>query len=480
LSYVSEANAQANMEKEIPGWSLNDVRQGGYKSWSAVLSKIIVKGGSNQQRRTFYTALYHSLLTPTVFDDVNGDYLGFDGKVRNIQGHHHYANYSGWDIYRSQVQLVAILFPSIASDLAQSLIADAEQGGGLPVWPLANDETGEMVGDPSDLILSSIYAFGGKDFDTQNALKFMIRGADDPAAHSGLYLERPGLDEYLRKGYVSESPLSHGSASVTLEYANADFAISRFAQAVGDAATARRFLNRSANWMTLFDSKTGYIRPRNASGAFLPNFTPESQGGFIEGNSAQYTWMIPYNLTGLISEIGGPMVARERLDNYFSEYGKWQGGPFFLIGNEPSFGDPWIYNWTGFPWRTQEVVRKTIHDLFSDEPGGLPGNDDLGATSSWLVFAQLGMYPEIPGVGGVTLSTPTFPDVIIHSGSHILHIRASGSDKLLYIQKVSLDGRDIDDWWVPWSVLQKGKMLDYRLQANPSESSGQIPPSYAP
>jgi predicted alpha-1,2-mannosidase len=480
LSYVSEQNALANLKKEISGWSLDDARRRGHKSWSEALNRIIVKGGSDEQQRMFYTALYHSLLTPEVFDDADGDYLGFDGKVRNIQGHHHYANYSGWDIYRSQVQLVTILFPSTASDIAQSLVDDAQQGGGLPIWPIANDETGAMVGDPSDLILSSIYAFGGREFDVRNALKLMIKGADDPTAHSRLYLERPGLDEYLRKGYVSEPPGSHGSASVTLEYANADFSISRFAEALGDAATAKRFLDRSANWMTLFDSKTGYIRPRNPAGEFVSNFSPERWAGFVEGNSAQYTWMVPFDLNGLMAKLGGPEITRKRLDSYFSQYGKWQAGPYFLPSNEPSFGDPWIYNWAGAPWRTQEVVHKTIRDLFSDKPRGLPGNDDLGATSSWLVFAQLGMYPEIPGVGGVTLNTPTFPDVTIHLGDHMLHIRAAGSEKLLYIQKVIIDKEDIDNWWIPWSVLQKTDTLDYILQANPSASSSKKPPSYGP
>lgn len=480
LSYVSEANAQANMDKEIPGWSVDNVRQAGHRSWSDALSRIEINGGSSQQRRTFYTALYHSLLAPTVFDDANGDYLGFDGKVRNIRGRHHYANYSGWDIYRSQVQLVTMLFPSIASDIAQSLVDDAEQGGGLPVWPMANDETGEMVGDPADLILSSIYAFGGRDFDTRNALKLMIRGADDATTHTRLYPERPGLDEYLRKGYVSESSSHRGSASITLEYANADFAISQFAHDLGDDATANRFLDRSANWMTLFDPETRYIRPRNVNGEFIPSFSPGIGDGFVEGNSSQYTWMVPYNLAGLIAKIGDSDIVRQRLDSYFSQYGKWQGGPFFLLSNEPSFGDPWIYNWAGFPWRAQQVVHKAVHDLFSDEPGGLPGNDDLGATSSWLVFADLGMYPEIPAVGGVTLSTPEFPEVTLHLGDHILHVRAIGSEDLLYIRKVAVDGRDVKNWWLPWSVLHKSGTLVYTLQANPFTSAGDAPPSYAP
>ena len=297
-----------------------------------------------------------------------------------------------------------------------------------------------MAGDPSDPILASIYAFGGHDFDTKAAMTAMLHGATDPKAHVRLYPERPGLADYMSKGYIPESDEIHGAASVTLEDTNADFAIAQFAKAMGDAKTEQEFLKRSAYWRNIFDPDTKYIRARDTNGKFLPDFTPGKSTGFIEGNSAQYTWMIPYDLKGVIAAIGGPETAKERLDSYFSRYGEFDhlDEPYFFIGNEPSFGDPWIYNWAGYPWRTQEVVRKTLGDLFTDTPGGEPGNDDLGATSSWVVFANLGFYPEIPGVGGVTTNSPVFPKVKLLLGDHPLEIVAAGAPEKKYVKAVFL------------------------------------------
>ncbi len=200
-----------------------------------------------------------------------------------------------------------------------------------------------------------------------------------------------------------------GAASITLEFTSADFAISQFAKALGDVATSQTFLARSANWKKIFDPELRYIRTREAAGNFLPNFDVGSEVGFVEGNSAQYTWMVPYNLGDVIAAIGGPAEANARLDKYFSQYGRYKGGPYFRISNEPSFGCPVDLQLDRKSLATQEVVRKTLHDLFTDKNGGLPGNDDLGAVSAWSVFAQMGIYPEIPGVGGFALNSPVFP-----------------------------------------------------------------------
>jgi predicted alpha-1,2-mannosidase len=444
ISYVSAANARLNLKQEIPAWDFEKVRNAARTAWNETLGHVQVDGGTETQRRIFYTALYHSLLHPSTFSDVNGDYIGFDEQIHRAKDRVQYANFSGWDIYRCQVQLIAVLFPKIASDMAQSLVNDAQQGGGLPIWPVANDESSVMVGDPSDPILASVYAFGGRDFDTHSALAAMIAGADNPRTHVRAYPERPGLHDYLSKGYVVQSfPIlpGNGAASITLEDTSADFAISQFAKAMGNEAAAQRFLTRSANWRNIFDPETKYIRARGEDGKFLPDFSAAKTDGFVEGNAAQYTWMVPYDLRGVIEAIGGPEVARTRLDDFFSDYGRWTGSgytPHFFISNEPCFGDPWIYNWTGHSWRTQEVVKKTLHDLFTDSVGGLPGNDDLGATSSWAVFAYLGLYPAIPGVGGLTVNTPEFPSVTLNLGGHPLQIRAAGAPEKTYVKSLSL------------------------------------------
>jgi hypothetical protein len=224
-------------------------------------------------------ALYHAMLHPSVFSDVNGEYIGFDGKIHTARGRVQYANYSGWDIYRSQVQLITILLPKVGSDIAESLVADAQQGGGLPIWPVANDESGVMAGDPSDGIIASVYAFGGHDFDTKAALAAMLHGATDPTAHIRLYPERPGLAEYLSKGYIANTDDDGGAASVTLEDTNADFAIAQFAKAMGDMKTDRQFLTRSAYWRNIFDPETKYIRARGEDGFSVQHWVSAQQNG---------------------------------------------------------------------------------------------------------------------------------------------------------------------------------------------------------
>jgi predicted alpha-1,2-mannosidase len=486
ISYVSVANALLNLRTEIPSWDFEETRVAARASWDAALGTIQATGADDSQETIFYTALYHSLLHPSVFSDINGEYRGFDGNVHSRKDHVQYANFSGWDIYRSQVQLIAMLFPDVASDMAQSLRLDAEQGGGLPIWPVANDESSVMVGDPSDLMIANIYAFGGRNFDARGAFSAMLKGADDPRTHVRLYPQRPHLDEYLDKGYVAQrgdSASSAGAASVTLEYANADFAVSRLASALADDQDARRFLVRSTNWRKLLDNETGFIRPRDENGLYLRDFSIAKSDGFVEGNSAQYTWMVPYDLNGLITAMGGPAVANARLDEYFKQYGRWTGSgytPHFFISNEPSFGDPWIYNWTGEPWRTQQVVRACLKDLFTNSIGGIPGNDDLGATSSWAVLAFLGIYPEIPGVGGFALNTPAFPTVTLKVGERELHILAPGPADRAYIERVSLDGHDLQSLWLDLDRLKEVSNLEFVLAAAPSHTKWQPPPSFEP
>lgn len=490
ISYVSVANARNNLKSEIPGWDFEKVRREARAAWSDVLNHAQVKGGTPEQRKVFYTALYHALIHPSTFNDMSGDYLGFDNQLHHVTGRTQYANFSGWDIYRDQVQLIAMLFPKVASDIAQSFVADAEQGGRLPKWSAANGESNVMVGDPADVILASIYAFGARDFDTASALRAMLRGANTPDLKIGTHPERPDLRSYLERGYVyydgdanhdEEGTENNGSASVTLEYLSADFAIAEMAKALGDSADAEKFLARSADWRKSFDPETRYIRPRDKNGNFRPDFDPAHLDGFVEGNSAQYTWMIPYDLRGLMAAIGGPAAANARLDAYFSRYG---GGhePYFDIDNEPSFADPWIYNWTGEPWRAQEVVSKTLRDLFTAQPDGLPGNDDLGATSAWVVFAQLGIYPAIPGVGGLTFNTPAFPEATLQLGDHSLQISAPGAGQAPYIESISRDGHPIRNWWISWEDISKASRLNFSLSAQPARESGAdgTPPSFSP
>jgi len=497
VSYVSAENARLNLRAENAGWDFEAVRAAARARWNDALSRLEARGGTEAERRVFYTALYHSLLHPTTFGDASGDYLGFDERVHRSPGHTQYSNFSGWDIYRSQIPLVALLFPEEAGDMMQSLVNAAEQGGGLPLWPVANDESGAMVGDPSTAGIASAYALGARRFDARAALRAMVRNATDPEARSRSYPARSALADYVKLGYIPmEQKGLRGSPSVALEYETADFALAQFARGQGDLRTHREMMRRSQWWTRLFDPENRYIRGRWRDGSWLPGFDfkamlykPElpwrydSHKSYVEGNAAQYTWMIPHNMRGLFDRIGGDEAVIERLDTFFTEFNAGPDRPYFFIGNEPVFPVPWAYNHAGQPWKTQAVTRRVLTELFTDTPGGLPGNDDLGATSSWVVFAALGMYPTIPGVGGFSLNSPLFPEVNVRLGrtGRALKLVADGaSARTPYVQELRLNGKPYESTWLPFSLIERGATLHFRLGPEPDKNWATRPSARPP
>lgn len=504
ISYVSEANAWANLAAEDPGWDFARVAGEAQADWNRLLARIAIEGGSHAEQVEFYTALYHALLHPNVFSDANGEYIGFDHKVHALPAgqHFQYANYSGWDIYRTQIPLLALLLPKRASDMVASLLNDQAQGGWLPKWGYANTYTGIMNGDAADPIIAGAFAFGARDFDTKAALAAMLKGADytpDPMTWAGAYVERPNLKPYLRLGYVPDN------ASETLEYALADFSIAAFAQALGDEAVHARFLARSDNWQKLFNPAAefrgfkGYIEARSAEGAF-PQGSPfklvtdprqqaygQTSYGFVEGSTSQYTWLVPQDLAGLIAAMGGDAKATARLDDLFTELNAGPDSPYYWAGKAIGVHVPWIYNYTGAAWKTQAVVRRLLDTLYSATPGGEPGNDAMGATSAWLVWACLGLYPETPGKPVLVMSTPRFPRATLTlANGHRVEISAAGAPDGAYVQGVAIDGKPSARTWLSADILQGAPdavtRIDYRLGAEPNRAWGAAaadrPPSW--
>jgi len=484
VSFVSVANAQANLNQENPSGSFSNVLAQSTQTWNNFLGEIQVSGGTSAQTATFYTAVYHALLQPNIFSDDNGQYIGFDNQIHSVSsGHAQYANFSGWDIYRSEAQLLALLAPAQASDMAQSLVNDYEQSGGLPKWPVANGETYVQVGDPAAAIISAIYASGGTDFDTRSALAALLAQATRPNE------ERPGIHYLEQPGYEPLDGVygccnAYGPASTTLEYAVADFALSAFAEALGDQADAQRFRRRAQNWRGLFNPATGYLEPRYLNGTFPPGFTPASTTGWVEGNAAQYTWMVPFNLRGLFDLMGGNARVVQRLDSFFTQLDAGPDAPYAFLGNEPSLGIPWEYDYAGAPYKTQHIVHKILTTLYGPGPAGLPGNEDLGELSSWFIFAALGMYPSIPGTANLVLASPLFPAITLRRpGGQVIQINAPhASSGAYYIQRLLVNGRVSTRPWLPSSFIAQGGTLDYTLAATPSPSWGagaqDAPPSY--
>lgn len=496
ISYVGIEGARANLAAE-GGGSFNDVRVAAARDWNASLSRISVAGRNADNLNTFYTALYRSLLHPNTFNDADGRYIGFDGAIHAVdRGRTQYANFSDWDTYRCLAALQALLFPDRAGDMAQSLVNDAEQSGALPRWAFANAATGEMSGDNVVPLIVSLHAFGAEDFDTKTALRYMVNAATKGGVGLNGYVERPGIDTYLQFGYA---PYSYqfrtdgwiAAASITLEWSVDDFAIARFADSLGDTATAAEFQGRSQYWQNLFNPTTRYISPRNwtsffrAGPAFVVSPSDFGQVGFDEGNAAQYVWWVPHNIADLVIALGGRDAVAARLDDFTKKLNVGPNEPYLWAGNEPGFGVPWLYNYIGQPWKTQRTVDR-VRGLFGPTPDGEPGNDDLGAMASWYVWAALGLYPSTPGTSVLTLSTPLFDRVVISlPGGKTIRMSApgaSGPHPLKYISGLRIDGHPTEQTSLPESFIRTGGELAFSLAAYPDKRWGtgesSAPPSF--
>ena len=489
ISYVGVDGALANLAAE-GGKGFDDVRAAAVSEWNATLSCIAVAGRNVGHLDTFYTSLYRTLLNPNTFNDADGRYIGFDGFIHTVpRGRTQYTNFSDWDTYRGLAALQGLLFPARASDMAQSLVNDAEQSGSFPRWALANSATGEMTGDSVVPLIADLYAFGGKDFDVKTALRYMVNAATTGGVGLNGYVERPGIAAYLELGYAPET--FGASASITLEWSVDDFAIARFAESLGDAATAAEFQNRAQYWQNLFNPTTRYISPRDAMGFFQPGpgFVDSPLGfgqeGFDEGNAEQYVWWVPHNVAGLVTALGGRTAVGDRLDRFTKELNAGPKEPHLWAGNEPGFGVPWLYNYIGQPWKTEHTVDR-VRGLFGPTPDGEPGNDDLGALSSWYVWAALGLYPSTPATPILTVAAPLFDRVVIAlPGGKFIRMSApgaSGPHHPRYISGLSIDDQATDHTWIPESIIRSGGELKFSLAAYPNKVWGtaesSAPPSF--
>lgn len=514
ISYVSEANARENLAAENPlGTTFDVLRQKAEVAWNRKLGQIEIEGATEDQRTVFTTALYHASMTPNVYSDANGEYRGMDGKVHHVVGKQRaqYANFSGWDVYRSQLQLLTWLDPSVGSDIAQSLLNQSQQNGGVwDRWTHNSGATHVMNGDPAAPAIADIWAFGGHGFDAGASLRSLVRAADVPTtadlSKSGCPFlceaQRPGLDQWLKLHYIPVGAPGWGPAADTLEDASADFGISVLADRLSDKAVSRRFLERAQYWRNIWNPNAapdgGYFENRNADGTWAlvqdgkdeaPHpFTPATEDGFVEGTAAQYVWMVPFNVHGLFEAMGGKQRAAARLDAFFYDANGapavTKAGPLHAeLSNEPSIETPWLYDFAGQPWKTQQLVRQVLNRSWLNAPNGMPGNDDLGEMSSWYLFASLGFYPEIPGRAELVLGSPLFSRIVIHRQAGDITIRAPGAaaDKP-YVSSLRVNGRSATKTWLPESFATHGGTLDFVLSAIPNKSFGahddDQPPSF--
>ncbi|MFJ4473740.1 GH92 family glycosyl hydrolase [Streptomyces xanthochromogenes] len=470
LSYVSIAGAQANVAAENAGWDFGAIRTAADTSWNQMLNRLQVTGGSATERQKFYTALYHVLQSPNISSDVNGDYRGFDNAVHNAS-RPVYQNYSGWDIYRSWASLIALMAPTEASDIAKSMVLDGQQGGLLPKWSQQTNEDFVMTGDPGPIIVSSLYAFGARDFDTSAALSLMEKASNGGTAQGSAIRGRQST--YTSLHYLDDP-------SDSLEYSASDFAVAQFAKALGNTSSYNTHMGRAQWWRNTFNSESSYVQQHQSDGSWTWPLDPASQSTFTEGNASQYTWMVPYDFSDLINSMGGAGTAVQRLDHHFTEVNAGQSRPYYYIGNEPEHGVPWAYNYARHPAGATDAVRKVMDESFTTGAGGLPGNDDLGATSAWYVWAALGMYPATPGADTLAVHGPQFPSILIQRAAGNITINSSGSGP--YVQALAVNGTSTSHSYLRYPDVAGGATLNYAMGAAPSGTWGtgasDVPPSF--
>lgn len=511
ISHVDIEGARANLKAEgMAGGQVlgfDAMRKQAQATWQRELNSVRIQGGSNDDRTVFYTALYHALLQPMTGNDVDGRYRGYDNAIHTAKDWTYYEYFSLWDTYRAQNQLLALLRPQRARDIANSVLKIREQGGWLPRWGYANFETNIMTGDPVTPFLVDLWRYGalkGREAEAYTALRENAFGVPP---HGIRAQGRAGNLNYLSKGYVQydRSFISkgmdvdpHHGASSTLEYALADSALAVMAKSLGHADDAKLLEQRALNWRNVWDASVvdaptglrGFPRPRQIDGGWFSDvdgtYDPRSERGFHEGTAWQYQWLVGQDVPGLAAAMGGQKQALQRLDLFFDHDAlvtdpgavrkSWVVGPYsyysqfrYNPNNEPDLHAPWMYTLMGQPWKTTTVLR-AAETLFGNGPGGVTGNDDLGTMSAWYLFSALGIYPDAPGSGRFLLHAPRFAraEIDLPKGRTLrIEAPAAKPGERGYVQSVSVDGRAHSRVWLDWEQLQAAGKLEFRLSPQP-------------
>ncbi|HEX4510807.1 MAG TPA: glycoside hydrolase family 92 protein, partial [Burkholderiaceae bacterium] len=479
ISFVDVAGARRNLQAEAPTPDFDAMRAAARADWNKALGAVQVSGGSVTKRQTFYTALYHSMLHPDVFTDVDGRYLGFDNKPHVAKGRTQYANFSSWDTYKTQNQLLTLLQPDRYHDMVMSLLDDMRESGKLPRWGEENIDPAHMSGDPAIPMIADGYCRG---MFTQRDAAALYRAGVATAAQRPPSLAKLGYLPLEDKG---------SAAGTTLEYSVADFSLALLADGLGRHAEAQAWLAQSLDYRNLLDPGTQFIRPRHRDGSWLTPFQPTDDTGFQEGNSWQYTWLDPQDASGLIKRMGGPAATVARLDQMFSlppvvanltnAFGTLYATPQFAPGNEMDTQIPWMYAFAGAPWKGAQALARE-RTAFNATMAGLPGNDDLGGLSAGYVLSALGFGPVTPGAPFYVIGSPAFPQVTLTLGNgHTLVVKAPGAGPgKPYVTSATLNGHKLQQAWFRDSDIAGGGTLTLQMSSQPNKSWGSAPADAPP
>ncbi len=466
LSPTSVEDALANLRAETPEDDFDLYREQTRRDWNDRLGKIRVETTDSVQKKIFYTALYHSMLAPTLYNNADGSYLGPDGQVHKADGWTNYSTFSLWDTYRASHPLFTIIAPEAAGDMARSLVEFAAQNGQLPVWTMWASETDMMIGYHSapvivDAILKNL---GG--IDARKALDLMVQ-----TARKGNYRQ---LDDYMKLGYVPVREGDNWSMSKTMEYAFDDWCIALLAEKLGDKEIQQEFAARALNYANTFNPATGFFQPRNADGSFVTPFVPEEYTEDIcESNAWQYLFSVQHDIPGMTKLFGGKERLEQKLDSMFTYVNPDIELPIFSTGmigqyaqgNEPGHHVPYLYNLTDSPWKGADYLRKIMGDLYIASPDGICGNDDTGQMSAWYVFSALGFYPVNPVDGLYAIGAPAFPraEIALPGGKTLTITAENLSDENRYVESVTLNGRQLTTPWLSHKDLMEGGSLSFTM-----------------
>lgn len=467
VSYVSIANARENLKREIGEKTFEEIKKETQQAWEKQLSVVKIDSDDKEKKEIFYTGLYHASIHPNISNDVNGDYVQSDGQIGNTKGAR-YTVFSLWDTYRNYHQLFTLLYPEQQLDMVGSMLQIYDESGWLPKWELNSTETFTMVGDPAAIVLADTYVRGLKRFDVEKAFKAMKKSAET-LENNPL---RPGVKEYVEKGFLSVDGGVAGPVSTTQEYNIADYSIAKMAQALGRKKEAKKYYKQSLSYRKLFDKKWGLLRPKNSDGTWYSPFNPdkganfEKNIGYIEGNAWQYAFMVPHDMKGLIKLMGGDKKFVKQLNHVFDS-GRYD------MANEPDIVYPYLYNYIkGSEWLTQKRIDELLSKYYTTKPDGLPGNDDTGVMSAWMIYGMLGFYPVVPAEPIYALTSPKFDRIKLHLNPKFylnggIEIISNASQGGKYIHKIWVDGRPYKSYFISDDLLKKSKQIRFELSDKP-------------
>ena len=477
LSPVSTTGALKNLQAEVPHWDFERVKREGQAEWNRELSRISVKATNRDDLVNFYTAMYHSFLAPTVYMDVDGAYKGLDQNVHHAVGFTNYTTFSLWDTFRAQNPFLNLIQPKRNRDMIRSMLAHYDQSAHkmLPIWSHYANENWCMLGYHSVSAIADAFL-------KENFVGIDANRALDAAVTTARKSYYPGLDSYMKLGYVAEDK-SPFSVSKTLEYAYDDWAIAQIAKKLGRTSIYNEFIKRSENWRNVYDASIGFMRPKMSDGKFREEFDvlKTDDQGFIEGNAWNYGLYVPHEPTAMIEMMGGKRKFAAHLDELFTMH---LPDEFFadteditregiignyVHGNEPSHHVAYLYNWTDEPWKTQERVRMILKHQYRPTPDGLGGNDDCGQMSAWFIFSSLGFYPVTPGSDRYYLGSPSVKSAVLklENGKLFSVETRDQKDENVYVEKVILNGRTLNRNYLTHAEIVSGGKITFYMNSKP-------------